>query len=894
MNDKRCDSCGSELIKFGSDVFCSNYDCHNVISVEKDVIYIKYEDYKDVSNLNFDNVSNEISDRYVEDYDDFLYFSDRPDYISRFEYRKRNDFIEDKIFKGNKIDVSKRYLNRSEIHNFDDISEKYDLLVEGRILEKKSHKQALEFYEGLLNHRLFKNDYYIHKKLVIYEKNLEKQLDRIVAFFKSGIYCNRYHYLLFLKRLHVLSNKIDISNHVIDDCLRKFKEYGFEKKDQQDVPIPISEKIKLDHGVLKVKTDEEYALMQFEYERIEEALNLAKKNQLEYSNSIIESLIWDNGFKNVRLFDYLIRNYHTLGDYENELKWIFGFFSKGNIFNKNNFWHFIEKLDKLNLKTNVFLHDELFFDKNDYYLTKQDFKDNPIFYWDFDQYVRLIQQKYSMIKKGKKLERTNPYDAIDYYWSIINHPLFKNDYYVYKVLADIYHQIDFLEDELETILSFLNSGIYCDYYNYLFFTFNLKKLSQIFIVEDNEINGALKSFKEKSFKNKSLENNPAPLSDRIIFRNNELKVIPYEKFKIQQDSNSMELKWDLFESCGMYSRINEMLKTMIEDSDFNDVELYKEICHICREINDVEGELDIINSYLENDGGWNFQERKWFENRLKELENTKTHSKIIEDPQIEIFFEDNENFLNYDDFKNNEGELTELIDKLYFKYRFRQKGWKLENTDYKDAIEYYNSLINHYLFKDDYYIYRKLVIFYEKINDFEMMWQTIRSFFNSGINCSRYQYIWFLHKLDNVSKFMFISDEEVNECLKNFKENGFKNGNIESDVLLCERLYGYYSNLKIVSSDFYHKTQKKYEMKEQATQLQLNGDEKEAVKILRYMVDNGCNNSKKDYMRLCFMYRRLGEYENEREVINMYLSNPHRSSRDWFKKRLEYIENFIY
>ena len=182
MNDKRCDSCGSELIKFGSDIFCSNYDCHNVISVEKDVIYIKYEDYKDVSNLNFDNVSNEISDRYVEDYDDFLYFSDRPDYISRFEYRKRNDFIEDKIFKGNKIDVSKRYLNRSEIHNFDDISEKYDLLVEGRILEKKSHKQALEFYEGLLNHRLFKNDYYIHKKLVIYEKNLEKQLDRIVAF----------------------------------------------------------------------------------------------------------------------------------------------------------------------------------------------------------------------------------------------------------------------------------------------------------------------------------------------------------------------------------------------------------------------------------------------------------------------------------------------------------------------------------------------------------------------------------------------------------------------------------------------------------------------------------------------------------------------------------------
>lgn len=890
MEDKKCSCCDSKLIKFGSNISCSNLQCNDIVSDDDECIYVNFNGQ--VRDLNWNDDYNHIPDEYHKDYDDFLYFSEKSDYISRFEFRKMNDFIEDSIFDGNKIKIEKRFLNQGEVKNFEDIEKKYDYLNKGRDLEFTSHKEALNFYKGLLDDKLFKNDYYIYKKVIIFEKDPEKQLDYIVSFFESGIYCNRYHYLFFLRKLNEISEKIHISQETIDYCLRKFKNYGFQRMEIQDVPVPIAEKIRLNNNVLKVFTDEGYTLMQYKYEMIEEASNLKNKRQYEYAIKIFESLIWDSGFKDVRIFKKIRKIYQELGDSENELKWIFGYFSKGRKVNSKSYWEFVERLDELNIETNNFHHNELFFDTNEYYLSKQDFKDNPLKYNDLHEYIYLIKYKHFMIKKGIALEKTNIHEAIDYYQSIINHDLFKNDYYVYKQLASCYHQIDDLENELETILSFFNSGIYCNHYYYLFFLFNLKKLSQIFVVEDYEINNALKSFKDKSFKNKYLENTPAPLADRICFRNNELKIVPCDEFKNQQELNALYLELDLFESCGMLNSVNEILKTLIKNHNFNDSDLYKQICYNYQELNDIESEMKIIKTYLENDGGWNIQEQKWFKDRLNELENIKSYPEILKEPNYEIFYENNNDYLNYDDFRNNDEELTELIDKLNLKFKLRRKGWRLEKKDYGKAIEYYNSLLNHYLFKDDYYLYRRLVINYERINEFKLMFQTTKSFFNSGINCTRYQYLWFLHKLNDISQFMFISDEEIDECLKNFKEKSFHNQDIEKDVFLCERLYITYSDLKVLNHDFYNRTQKKYELKEQARQLELNGDEKKAVEILRNMVENGCNTSTKDYMRLCYMYRRLGDYENELEVINKYLSS-YRNNRDFFEKRLLHIKKFI-
>ena len=45
-------------------------------------------------------------------------------------------------------------------------------------------------------------------------------------------------------------------------------------------------------------------------------------------------------------------------------------------------------------------------------------------------YINLIKLKDNLILEGLDLEATNREDAIDYYISILDHDLFKNDYYV--------------------------------------------------------------------------------------------------------------------------------------------------------------------------------------------------------------------------------------------------------------------------------------------------------------------------------------------------------------------------------------------------------------------------------------------------------------------------------
>ena len=894
MKDKKCDLCGSDMIKvIGSNISCTNEDCENYINDDYEVTFVDFYEYEDISEFSIDSLPDNVESDYEEDYDKYLFFSDRNDYISRFEYRKSSDFIEDHLFDGKKINNFKRYLEVDELENLQYIEAKYEIINEGRKLEN-NYQEASEYYEKCLHKKLFKNDYYIYKKLVRFEKDPEKQLDLIISFFHSGIYCNRYHYLWFLKKLKQLSEKIYVSNEVIDDCLHAFKNDGFTKRKFQDTTVPIAEKIVMRNNTLKVKTDCEYSLNQFKFELKEESSELNYVKQYDFSIAILEKLILEYSFRRVSFFEQICNNYHRRGDYENELKWIYGFFNKSKGYNYQKNALFLDKLNKLNVKTNDFYHESLFFDTNEYYLTKKDFKKNEIKYFDLVDYITLVKNKFNIIYRGKELEQSDPIEAIDYYNSYLGHELFENDYYVYKALAVLYDSVGNLENELETIISFLKSGIYCDRYNYLFFLFNLKKLSQEFVIEDNEVNKWLVSFKNISMKNKHLENTPAPLAERLVFENNELNIIPGEEFEALQEMGAMELESELYNSCGMFDTSNRIYEMMIDEYGIADSELYKQICINYRQLNDVENERRMIQHYFSNNELWNLQERNWFENRLNELEKYRDDVRPLPEQKFEVFYENNGNYLKHDDFVNNDVGFTELMDRTKSKFRLRREAWRLEFKDYYEAIEFYESLLGHDLFKDDYYIYRKLVILYVKINEYELVWQTIKSFFYSGICCSRYQYIWFLHKVSDVSKVMYISDEEITDCLKFFKENGFANKNFESDVFLAERLYHAMSSLRISSPDVYAKTQKRYELKEEAGQLEYNGVTEESTEILRNMVDNGCNRSPKDYMRLCHSYRRLGNYDEELVIINKYLSNKRNTySREWFERRLKEVIKLI-
>ena len=890
MKSKKCPNCGKKLIKvLGSNISCINKDCENYINIDDEITYINIL-YKDNSKLSAKNFQDIDEKDYSEEYDDLLFFSDVPGYISRFEYREMNDFIENDLFHGKKISYFKKYLNNNKVDDFELVSKKYDIITEGRKIEKENRENAYDFYSSYLNNHLFKNDYYIYKKLVIFENNPEKQFDLIISFFNKGIYCDRYHYLWFLKKLHDISLKINVSLEDIEDALLKFKENGFTKRKFQDVPVHIAEKITLNKNVLKIRTDKEYTLREFKFELQQEANDLKKIRKYEFANQILIRLILDYGFKPSKVFKEICNNYHKLGQYENELKWIYAFFNKSKRFNNPYDEFFLKRLTELDVKITEFNHQELFFDDNDYYLSNEEFKNKKHNPFDIAEYIALIKDKYAMILKGRTLEKDNPKEAIDYYYSILNHELFKNDYYVYKKLIFLHDDLNKFETEIDLILSFFDSGIYCDRYHYLLFIVQLKKLSLEFEIYEDEINDSLKLYKEKSFNNKYLENTPAPLSERLVIISNILNIIPGEQFQIEQEIKALNMEYDLFQANLMFDSANDILKILLNEYEINDVGLYKQICFNYSELNDVESEIKIIECYLDNELSWNLHEQKWFEDRLIDLKRLKNNFQPINEPTFEIFYENHENYLTHHDFKSNNINLNELIDNTLLKSKIRLKGKLLELNDYEKAINYYESFLHHDLFKNDYYIYRRLVMTYENINEYELVLKTIKEFFHSGIYCNRYHYLWFLHKLYNVSRVMCLYNEEITDCLKSFKENGFLNA-IGSNFL-AERLY-LRNSLRITSYNEFENNQKKYELKEEARQLEINHLNIDSVKILRKMLENNCIDHPRDYMRLCHAYRRLNELDEELFIINLYLSNKHGPSRYWFEKRLKEVEKLI-
>ena len=880
---KKCPKCKQESIKIlGSNKSCINENCEHYIPNSYDINYITYYGYEDQDDDLEWNVSS-IEDNYIEDYDSFLYYSNQKDYISRYEFRKMNNFIEDYIFKNNGIAKFERFLD-DEIGINSDVEYKHELIDKGRDLEKSNHKEALDFYKSLIRSNLFENDYYIYKKIVLLEKDLEKQLEFIISFFNSGIYCNRYHYLWFLKKLKMISDKIQVPDEVIEDCLKNFKNKAFNIKNYEYHPVVIAEKITMVKGNLKVRTEEEYALRQFQFELQEEASNLNYYGEFEFIISIYSKLILECGFKATKYFERICTNYHRLGKYDEELKWIYGFFSKVSRFSPS-IEEFNNRLKKLKINVNEFDHAGLFFDTNKYYLTKKDFKENNVESDEIWDYFVKIKEKFFMIERGFELESENISQAIEYYESLLNHELFKNDYYIYKTLVLLYNEFD-LDKVIDTIFSFFKSGIYCDRYNYLFFIYHLKRASQELIVHDYEIDEHLKYYKEHGFKNKHLESSPVTLYERIIFENGNLDVMPEEDFKTNQELNALNLEADLYHANFMFESENWVYFKMIDEYGLESEDLFKRICNNYQILNDVENESRIINAFFEKFPYlWEYYDKKWFEDRLIELKHTDASR--INEPPLEIFYENNPYYLTSEDYSHDE-EYTELIDNIRLKFSLKRQGLRLEAEDYQKAIDFYKGLLNNNLFKNDYYVYRRLVLLYVKINEFDFVYDTIKSFFNSGIYCNRYQYIWFLHKLADVSKVKYIGDEEIDDCLKSFKENGFINKHLENTpVFLTDRLYKSRSSIKINSSELYYKTHKKYELKEEVTQYEINGINKKSIEIFRNMIDGTCYSSPRDYMRLFHMYEREGDYENQLYVLNKYLSEGNKKSRDWFEKRLD-------
>ena len=75
-------------------------------------------------------------------------------------------------------------------------------------------------------------------------------------------------------------------------------------------------------------------------------------------------------------------------------------------------------------------------------------------------FKKKVDLKYEMIQKGNRLLKEDVHEAIKFHRGLLSDELFKHDYYAYQKLAQAYSEALMFEEETETIVAFLKSGIY--------------------------------------------------------------------------------------------------------------------------------------------------------------------------------------------------------------------------------------------------------------------------------------------------------------------------------------------------------------------------------------------------------------------------------------------------
>lgn len=115
--------------------------------------------------------------------------------------------------------------------------------------------------------------------------------------------------------------------------------------------------------------------------------------------------------------------------------------------------------------------------------------------------------------------------------------------------------------------------------------------------------------------------------------------------------------------------------------------------------------------------------------------------------------------------------MASIIDK----YQMKDKGLTLERNEPEEAIKYYEELLNHEYFINDFWPYRRLVLMYKKTKEFDKKTDIIKRFFKSGIYCNMHQFLWFRNKLRSLCKKDYITSEEISSLEDYFKTHSIAN-----------------------------------------------------------------------------------------------------------------------
>lgn len=522
--------------------------------------------------------------------------------------------------------------------------DKYEMKDKGLNLERSEPEKAIEYYEELLNHEYFINDFWAYRRLVLMFKKTkkpEKKADIIKRFFKSGIYCNNHQFLWFGNKLRALCEKDYITSDEISSLEDYFKTHSIAGKQKANTPLPIADRIRKRKGEIVVISEEEYEKRQKQYEYEARCSELNRQKRYEEYIDLLNHMIDDLGYRRYSYFQKLCVAYRRLKDYDNELRIISKYMNGESAQTKvSDEWfekrlHDVELIKKPEKEKASPIPSE--FDEKTAYeipFNRDEFNLDtpPIHEYDstLDEFENL-KRKNILIQYGKMLvqnKRTG--DAVRHYRYLCNNTYFSNDWYPYRQLAIIYAQTKDYQSNLINIKRLLRSKTYLNRYQHIWFGEKIRQIMEKEDVDEYEIGRWFEYYQSHGALNEKKTNRF--LADRFIEKDKDtVIVLTDESFNNRQERYALEETGRIYERVGNYKLAIAHYKKIIAEKEFDSYKFYQRICCCSQKLKDYESELKAIKAYYANPPeNASKASDDWFEKRLRKV-NAKLNTEYSVD-----------------------------------------------------------------------------------------------------------------------------------------------------------------------------------------------------------------------------------------------------------------------
>ena len=256
-----------------------------------------------------------------------------------------------------------------------------------------------------------------------------------------------------------------------------------------------------------------------------------------------------------------------------------------------------------------------------------------------EEHKEKIERKYRVMTIANRFLEDKNYDgAIKFYTSLLTHELFINDYHPYLKLSRAYHGAELYEMEVEIIVRFFRSGIYCSKAKLNWFVERLRELSKMGYFDEANIDILIQEFNRNGAKNRILANQPVPQAltirknRKILERKAQLKYPPdyfdsvcamdanmtYDeqvsfKYRLIKYGNDLMGEKEYDKAIGFYIRLlhHELFK--------NDFYPYRMLSIAYRKNSEYEHEADILTQFFKSGRYCDKKQFIWFKKRLKKL-----------------------------------------------------------------------------------------------------------------------------------------------------------------------------------------------------------------------------------------------------------------------------------